>query len=561
MKGERIKTAVEKILVAMIIIYICMAMYDHVVNGVIMTSKRTEDLSTGWYYLLDGKKVPLILPAKVESEWDSLIIYNDRTLREFERGTLLIRGMQYEPDVRIGGLLLYEYDDSQFQRNEQMAKKLQGVVQLPVKMDGKKLSITYHGRGDGVYEIPKIYIGSSEATFCKHILNDGVGLCVTFVMLIFGIVASVINLYLRRKDMKDKRFDDMVLLVILSSIWGLTDSSFIQYLFGYLPIIYYFSVFALMLIPVPVLCFARNTSDLKENQLVNWGPTVFYANFVLQAIFRQMGILKFSQMMAVTHTLMLVGIGLLNGCVLKEYQRKNTEEVRQLFFATAIMGAGGLISFVCYWILKTDHYEVPYLISIMIFLIVSLCRMILSVADAFFNRTEAEVYNRLIKRDGLTGMRNQQSFHDYVTKIDEGEIVIDDAALVFIRIQNLKEINDHYGHRVGDAAIIEAGKCVEDAYKELGDCFRLRNGEFCVVLPDTEETEENIQERLDMRLERHNQESDYALQFAVGISYLKDEEGFWKSMSDWKFEADQKMNLSGKSGSGIVTKAADQEKG
>ena len=45
-------------------------------------------------------------------------------------------------------------------------------------------------------------------------------------------------------------------------------------------------------------------------------------------------------------------------------------------------------------------------------------------------------------------------------------------------INNMKEINDHYGHECGDQALKACCRCILSAFGEEGSCYRIGGDEF-----------------------------------------------------------------------------------
>ena len=58
---------------------------------------------------------------------------------------------------------------------------------------------------------------------------------------------------------------------------------------------------------------------------------------------------------------------------------------------------------------------------------------------------------------------------------------------------------------------------------------------------DPYKTEEEWLEILDKEVQLHNRASRYSLSISAGFSYLRDENGYIRTISDWKYEADKKM--------------------
>jgi diguanylate cyclase (GGDEF)-like protein len=92
--------------------------------------------------------------------------------------------------------------------------------------------------------------------------------------------------------------------------------------------------------------------------------------------------------------------------------------------------------------------------------------------------------------------------------------------LFFCDLDNLKGINDAYGHREGDLAIIRTADALEETFRESDLLARLGGDEFAVLaweasLPDVR----TILGRLSKNLEKANSdEPQYKLSLSVGVA-------------------------------------------
>ena len=95
-------------------------------------------------------------------------------------------------------------------------------------------------------------------------------------------------------------------------------------------------------------------------------------------------------------------------------------------------------------------------------------------------------------RDSLTGLRNTNSYDEWVSRFNKGisKGNIEFGVLVF-DINYLKETNDEFGHKVGNELIILVAKVISDTFKR-SPVFRIGGDEFVAVLQnrDMEEYEE-----------------------------------------------------------------------
>ncbi len=84
------------------------------------------------------------------------------------------------------------------------------------------------------------------------------------------------------------------------------------------------------------------------------------------------------------------------------------------------------------------------------------------------------------RRDGLTGMLNRESF---LAALDEAISGGGQGTLLFIDADHFKQINDRFGHPVGDDALRRLAKAIAGAVGRGGLSGRFGGEEFAVYLP------------------------------------------------------------------------------
>lgn len=62
-----------------------------------------------------------------------------------------------------------------------------------------------------------------------------------------------------------------------------------------------------------------------------------------------------------------------------------------------------------------------------------------------------------------------------------------DAAVLFLDLDGLKEINDKFGHEAGDRALVEFGRLLASSVRSADIIARLSGDEFAVLLEDTDQ--------------------------------------------------------------------------
>ena len=143
-----------------------------------------------------------------------------------------------------------------------------------------------------------------------------------------------------------------------------------------------------------------------------------------------------------------------------------------------------------------------------------------TIARDIRERKRSEELRRLALLDELTGLNNRRGFllladHQLiVSKRDKKPL-----ALLFIDLNNLKMINDSFGHKEGDRAISDAGAILKETFRESDIVARVGGDEFCVLMTaDNELDIDTPVGRLNTNVELHNAQGirPYKVSLSVG---------------------------------------------
>lgn len=113
-------------------------------------------------------------------------------------------------------------------------------------------------------------------------------------------------------------------------------------------------------------------------------------------------------------------------------------------------------------------------------------KRILYLQDQLINAREA--MREQATRDPLTGLWNRASILDILSQeLSRSQRHAACFSVVLIDLDNFKEINDAYGHRVGDQVLRQISQAMRASKRSYDSIGRYGGEEFLVVLPDCDE--------------------------------------------------------------------------
>ncbi len=149
-------------------------------------------------------------------------------------------------------------------------------------------------------------------------------------------------------------------------------------------------------------------------------------------------------------------------------------------------------------------------------------------------KKKTEALRKLAITDPLTKLYNRRYFSEISTKIfDMAEREGEKLSVMMLDIDKFKNINDTYGHQVGDQVIITLSKIINEIKRESDIVCRYGGEEFIMLLPKTsKEGALDLAQRIRIAIEKHEiilKEKNQTVKFTVSlgvseIDYTKDKE-------------------------------------
>ncbi|MEZ5637867.1 MAG: EAL domain-containing protein [Burkholderiaceae bacterium] len=114
-------------------------------------------------------------------------------------------------------------------------------------------------------------------------------------------------------------------------------------------------------------------------------------------------------------------------------------------------------------------------------------------SDVTASKTHQSELERIAHYDTLTGLPNRLLLGDRLRQaIAQGQRRDKPLAVVYLDLDNIKTVNDSYGHEAGDAVLIAVGQAMQDCLREGDTLARIGGDEFVAVLVDLDRPDDCI---------------------------------------------------------------------
>ena len=165
-------------------------------------------------------------------------------------------------------------------------------------------------------------------------------------------------------------------------------------------------------------------------------------------------------------------IGMLLFCTLLQIRfyvlKKSTTKVLSLVLG-CLEAACLIAALVCLFVRELRLYWVFFSVAVIVMAILEFGELVNMAARQYINSaSDAEKYRKMAYVDALCNISNRNAF-----VLEQNETFDSDSLYVVFDVNNLKRINDRFGHVEGDAIIQKAALFIYESFKGIGKCYRI----------------------------------------------------------------------------------------
>ncbi len=124
----------------------------------------------------------------------------------------------------------------------------------------------------------------------------------------------------------------------------------------------------------------------------------------------------------------------------------------------------------------------------------------------------------LSTHDALTGLYNRTYFEDTLQRIES--LQVKPVSVIAIDLDDLKRVNDTWGHEAGDHLIQATGDILHQSFRSQDTVSRIGGDEFIIILPATDNQQAAVAlNRLRSNVDRYNSQNPFpTISLSIGVA-------------------------------------------
>lgn len=378
-----------------------------------------------------------------------------------------------------------------------------------------------------VIEDPGVFMGD--------LFKDGMpGFCLCFIMLILGLIMITIGIFSYHKiGNQPIEFFTLGIFAVLVAAWSVNDTLILQVLTQNPAMIRLMNYMTLIFLPYFIVSFIATATNNHKTKILPVLFVIICINFMLNILLTTTGVSDYFKLVRISQLVILIAI--IMAVYLIVYAiRKN--QVEKKFLRSFLVGIGALVIGAGIDLIRfrviTNVLQVTSLyarIGSLMFLIIIGLYLIQENSRLQYENSRA--LEQLAYIDGLTGLKNRLAFNEA-----ESSLLSDPEArciIIQFDVNNLKKVNDLYGHAEGDKHIGGAADIIRNSIRDTGECYRTGGDEFTAIITktDDETTAQEAISNMEKLIEEYNCQENppVLLDIAYGMAPYRAAEGSLKS--------------------------------
>lgn len=323
----------------------------------------------------------------------------------------------------------------------------------------------------------ELYSGSKSAIVFNIIKKNVLSIVLSFITIIIGNGLVIGSVFIKGKLSNRLRW--LGITSIDSAIWvySLSDSS--QLIINKTSVIALLGYCSFFMLPLLVTGFLLTYDAFKNMVFVRIFYWSEFAAIVIIFIMQFLNIIQWTNLLIVVHIEVITIILVILISFIRNIRHKISDD-NSIYCALLIIGAFIFTDIARYYISKPADGMIKYSTYGLIFLLMYLTYSVIHmITQSSLQEAKNAVYRELAFKDAMTQLENRSAYELKITELRNNNC--SSGFILIADLNNLKLINDSYGHQFGDDAITRTASLLRRFFSNCAHCYRTGGDEFCII--------------------------------------------------------------------------------
>lgn len=357
------------------------------------------------------------------------------------------------------------------------------IVNLPTFSDNRQLSIEAVSLSDdGTSGCDEAYLMHANDFIDDVRQKSGIKFALCVMTFLFGLLLFVVGIV--EDKFHGKMIETMCLgaIAMIVSAWVGSQTMILRTIVQNSAMLRVVEYTSLMVLPIPVLMFVaaytRNCDDKRVMSLI----IASALNTILTVSLVCMGLGDYYDYLFITHIIIATGVCLIIHIVVISMLRNKIDRRKSIYLVSAltVLMLSGILDMVMYYVENTNGTAYLTVIGLIVFASILAVYEYQHIIEIQIMSSKAELMQTLAMKDPLTDIGSRTAFVAHEKSLMEKKT--GKCLFVHFDVNNLKHVNDVYGHAEGDRIIIGAANVIKAGFSDYGKVYRVGGDEFFAIL-------------------------------------------------------------------------------
>lgn len=451
-----------------------------------VNNEKTRSLSEGWTYQIRSMAQPksVSLPtSSIPNPSGSEIVLKRALPDDYIPGaTLMFTTAHQTLEVFVDDIRIYSFGIKMSSPFGKSFGNAWHTVRLPNDYMSKEIVVKLrspHAKYAGF--VDNVTFGTKSSHILSLITKNASSAFIGATLFVFGLIIKIVYFAISRRSKKSPVILYLSSFATFCGLWILSESKILQLILNVPLAITFATMLSLLLMPIPLLYFFNSNYIFGERRafkiLIFIHRTIAIASIIMHLVH----LVDFIYIIPILHILFIVDLTIaLFFCITNIHKKV----VRVMLFGLAALYISMILNAVLYYVSANVSVTLFSKWGMLVFVAV----VGVDAGKHILSMSKTNVMNsalaQLAYNDTLTGLKNRAAFQEQLNNYETHPEDLATVSIALADLNFLKKINDTYGHKKGDAIIIQCANLLSANFGKIGSVYRIGGDEFVVIIPN-----------------------------------------------------------------------------